>query len=64
MFGCDRSILERSPGEIMNKKHFRIDWRLVGQVGQGIVLGGLLALALAEMATLAGDVRLFRYQKF
>ena len=38
--------------------------RLLGICLQGLVLGGLLAIALTELWVQAEDVRLFRYQAF
>ena len=38
--------------------------RQAGAVLQGIVLGLLVALAVTEMWTEAGDRRIFRYQSF
>ena len=39
-------------------------WRRLGAIAQGILLGVFLLWALGEMASIAGDVRLFRYQGF
>ncbi len=38
--------------------------RLLGICLQGLVLGGLLVIALTELWVQAEDVRLFRYQAF
>lgn len=38
-------------------------WRL-GAILQGLVLGMLVAAAIVELRSSAGDVRLFRYQNF
>ena len=37
---------------------------VLGRIVQGIILGVLLTVALSEMATMIGDVRIFRYQGF
>jgi len=37
---------------------------VLGRIVQGVVLGVLLTIALSEMATMIGDVRIFRYQGF
>lgn len=43
----------------------RVPWAYrLGIITQGLVLGGLLALALMNLWAEAGDVRLFRYQNF
>lgn len=39
-------------------------WQKLGAVAQGVILGVLLVWAMSEMAVIAGDVRLFRYQEF
>lgn len=36
----------------------------LGAIAQGLILGALLLWGLSEMASIAGDVRLFRYQGF
>lgn len=42
-----------------------VNWAYkLGVVAQGLILGGLLALALMNLLAEAGDVRLFRYQNF
>lgn len=38
--------------------------RLLGVCMQGLILGGLLVIALTELWVQAEDVRLFRYQAF
>ena len=38
--------------------------RLLGICLQGLILGGLLVIALTELWVQADDVRLFRYQTF
>lgn len=43
----------------------RVKWAYrLGIVAQGVILGGLLALALLNLWVESGDVRLFRYQSF
>jgi hypothetical protein len=43
----------------------RVIWAYrLGKIAQGLILGGLLALALMNLLAEAGDVRLFRYQNF
>lgn len=37
---------------------------LVGAVLQGLILGGLLTVAVVELWAQADDVRIFRYQAF
>ena len=39
-------------------------WQTLGAIAQGMILGVLMLWALSEMASIAGDVRLFRYQAF
>jgi len=47
------------------KETQKADYALVlGRIVQGVVLGVLLTVALSEMATMIGDVRIFRYQGF
>lgn len=41
-----------------------MSWQTLGAVAQGAILGVLLLWGLSEMASIAGDVRLFRYQGF
>lgn len=36
----------------------------LGAVAQGLIIGGLVFLALTELASLASDAQLFRYQGF
>lgn len=36
----------------------------LGVLAQGLILGGLLALALMNLMVEIGDVRIFRYQNF
>ncbi len=43
----------------------KVQWAYrLGLLAQGLILGGLLALALMNLLAEAGDVRLFRYQNF
>lgn len=43
--------------------HVKWAYRL-GVIAQGLVLGGLLAIALFNLWAEVGDARLFRYQNF
>lgn len=48
----------------MSDKPQTTRWQTLGAIAQGLILGVLLLWALSEMVSIAGDVRLFRYQAF
>jgi|GEM_PF-2994383 len=37
---------------------------ILGRIAQGLILGVLVTVALTEIVSVVGDVRIFRYQGF